>query len=59
MNWLKQLFQALIAALPELFQTLRKKKYSVSTLAPVDDERSNKKKAIDYVKKRFDRNSSS
>ena len=57
MNWLKQLFQALIAALPELFQTLRKKKYSVSTLAPTDDERSTKKKAIDYVKKRFDRNS--
>ena len=59
MNWLKQLFQVLIAALPELFQALRKKKYSVSTLAPSDDECSNKKKAIDYVKKRFDRNSSS
>lgn len=53
MNWLKQLFQALIAALPELFQTLRKKKYSVSTLAPTDSERSNKKKAVSYVKKRM------
>ena len=53
MNWLKQLLQALIAALPELFQTLRQKKYSVSTLAPADSERSNKKKAVSYVKKRM------
>lgn len=58
MNWLKQLFQALIAALPELFQVLRKKKYSVSTLAPADSERSNKKKAVNYVKKRFTRRDS-
>ena len=56
MNWLKQLLQALIAALPELFQALRKKKYSVSTLASTDNERSNKKKTLDYVKDRLDRN---
>lgn len=51
--WIKQLLQALIAALPELFKILRKKKYSVSTLAPTDNERSNKKKAVSYVKKRM------
>lgn len=59
MNWLRQLFLALITALPELFRTLRTKTYSISALAPVDDERSTKKKAIDYVKKRMSRNSSS
>ena len=57
--WIKQLLQALIAALPELFKTLRKKKYSVSTLAPTDSERSIKKKALNYAKKRMSRNNAS
>jgi len=54
MGWLKELFAALLSAVPELFKVLRKKDYSISTLAP-GKGRSNKKKTLDYVKNRLDR----
>jgi len=52
MNWIKNLFQALIASMPELFKVLRRKKYSVSTL---EKNTENKKKAVHYVKNRLNR----